>query len=100
MIQTLCLLVQRVFFDGAVAQSALEEAQGQLDDEINNVKSQVNSLFGGDLSGSGGLDDGCIDVRGQQVCFGLLKWAGDLSIIGNVIFFLAVLMSIEIIARR
>ena len=67
---------------------------------MQTIKEEINNHLGGNVSGSGGLSDKCINIYSKQVCFGFAKWQNDLQIIGQAILLLAGFLSLAIVLSR
>ena len=87
-------------FDGEAAEERMEELEQEISQQMQTIKEEINNHLGGNVSGSGGLSDKCINIYSKQVCFGFAKWQNDLQIIGQAILLLAGFLSLAIVLSR
>ncbi len=87
-------------FDGEAAAKRRAELEQQIADEIENIKQEISQELGGNVRGSGTITDKCVSVLGQQVCFGLAKFSGDLAVISQAIFMMVCVICVGIVLRN
>lgn len=51
------------------------------------------------ISGSGGIQDFCKNIRGNEVCFGMKKFESYLDPIANAIFLVCCVLAFVIVLR-
>lgn len=83
------------------AAAELAATKAELQAKFNQIKNQFSQAFGATLTPAARqLDDICVEVKGQQACFGLSKWQSHLGIIGLVVMFVAAFVSLRIVLSR
>lgn len=85
---------------GTDSDSRIEELEGELNDLINQVTSEINDSIGVTLSGSGGLSDYTYSIKGVSVAFGWTRFASYLSLLGYAIIAAAYVAAFIIIMRH
>lgn len=86
-------------FDETVSQEKLEQIKSQLEAEIEKIKIEIQSEFSSSITGSGSIQDFCINIFSAEVCFGMKKFEAYLTPIGSAIFLVACVLSFSIILR-
>lgn len=87
-------------FDGTAAAEALQEANEELQNKIDTIKSEINTALNVDIQGSGTIEDHCIVIMGKNVCFGFAKFTNQLTVISYAIMFLAYVLALFVILRK
>lgn len=83
------------------ADAELEATKAELNAKFNEVKNQFSNAFGATLQPAARqLEDFCITVRNQEVCFGLGKFQSQLNIIGLIVMFVAAFIALRIVLSR
>jgi len=87
-------------FNGTAAATALQEANEELQQKVDSIKSEMNTVLNVDIQGSGTIEDSCVSIMGKNVCFGFAKFTNELTVISYAIMFLAYLLALFVILRR
>lgn len=86
-------------FDEELHEKKLEDLTKELEDKIADIKEDVAAQVGGTISGSGGIQDFCKNIRGNEVCFGMKKFESYLDPIANAIFLVCCVLAFVIVLR-
>uniref|UniRef100_UPI000A82AFD3 hypothetical protein n=1 Tax=Cellvibrio sp. OA-2007 TaxID=529823 RepID=UPI000A82AFD3 len=86
-------------FDDEITEKKLEDITKELEDKIADIKDDIQGEFGGTISGRGGIQDFCKNIRDTQVCFGMEKFEPYLDPIAAAIFLVACVISFSIVLR-
>lgn len=87
-------------FDEELHEKKLEDLTKELQDKIADIKEDVAAQVGGSISASGGIQDFCKNIRGNEVCFGMKKFEPYLQPISNAIFLVCCVLAFVIILRN
>jgi len=87
-------------FDEELHEKKLEDLTKELEDKIADIKEDVAAQVGGTISGSGGIQDFCKNIRGNEVCFGMKKFESHLEPISTAIFLVCCVLAFVIVLRN
>lgn len=86
-------------FDGEASEKKHDELVEELEQKIEDIKADIAGQFGGEVTGSGTIQDFCKNIRGNEVCFGMKKFEEYLEPISAAIFLVACVISFAIVLR-
>lgn len=93
-------LGERGEFDDELHEKRLEDLTQELEDKIADIKEDVAAQIGGTISGNGGIQDFCKNIRSNDVCFGMKKFEAHLDPISNAIFLVCCVLAFVIVLRN
>jgi hypothetical protein len=86
-------------FDGEASEKKHEELVEELEQKIADIKEDIAGQFGGQVTGTGTIQDFCKNIRGNEVCFGMKKFEAYLEPISAAIFLVACVIAFAIVLR-
>lgn len=86
-------------FDGEASEKKHDELVEELEQKIADIKEDIAGQFGGQVTGTGTIQDFCKNIRGNEVCFGMKKFEAYLEPISAAIFLVACVIAFAIVLR-